>query len=259
MAIEQNGAAPTPPPATAPEPQGLRLDIEKLHSLPSEQQDLYLLTFSSDLARHVSGLDTESASAEQADIKKQVLDIINLSSPAPTRVIRNNLGISIAEVFARGNRKLLYETINDLVAILGAGKEKDIRAKHAAVHCLGALMEAAGDSAVSLSANVCAAITKMLKPSSSHAGLRAAVYRALGSVIKGIGASVDDITAKDMWKSARTAAASDKAYICQTNACWCLEQLVTKTSNYDNTNDFEKLQTALWKACLLYTSPSPRD
>jgi len=251
MATEPNGAAPTPPPPPPPPAQdtpGLRLDVEKLHNLPSEQQDLYLLTFSSDLARHVTSLDTEAASAQQADIKKQVLDIINLSSPAPTRVIRNNLGISIAELFARGNRKLLYETINDLVGVLNAGKEKDIRAKHAAIHCLGSLMEAAGDSAVSLSANACTAIFKVLKPASSHAGLRAAIYKALGNVVKGIGASIDDATAKEMWKSARSAAASDKAYLCQTNACWCLEQLVTKTTNYDNTNDFEKLQTALWKA-----------
>ena len=242
MAADQVASAP------APEGPAFRLDIEKLHSLPSEQQDLYLLTFTSDLARHVSTLSSEAASAQQADVKKQLLEIVNLASPAPTRVIRNDLGACYAGIFAKGNRKLLYESINDLVGILNGGKEKDVKAKHAATHCLGALMEAAGDSAVSLSSNACASILKVLKAAPSHVGLRAAVYKALGRVVVGIGGSIDEVTAKEIWKSARSTAGGDKAFICQASACWCLEQLVKRTQFYDNSNDFEKLQAALWKA-----------
>ena len=36
-------------PAADKGPSNPELDIKKLHALPSEQQDLYLLTFSSDL------------------------------------------------------------------------------------------------------------------------------------------------------------------------------------------------------------------
>lgn len=35
------------------DPSNPELDVKKLHALPTEQQDLYLLTFTSDLARHV--------------------------------------------------------------------------------------------------------------------------------------------------------------------------------------------------------------
>ena len=139
------------------------LDIPKLHSLPSEQQDLYLLTFTSDLARHVCSLDADGASAHQIYVKKELFQIINLSSPAPTRVIRNNLGRAFAGIFEKGDRKLLFESTNELVAILNVtGKtDKNIKTKHAAAHCLGAIFEAAGDSAISLSTLASAALLRL--------------------------------------------------------------------------------------------------
>ncbi|KAG9762722.1 HEAT repeat protein-like protein, partial [Aureobasidium melanogenum] len=241
MSTDQNA----PPPVAD---STLQLDIAKLHALPSEQQDLYLLTFTSDLSRHASSLDQDGASANQVWIKKELLQIVDLASPAPTRVIRNNLANTFASLFTKGNRKLLYESINDLVATLNAGKDKPLKAKHAAVHCLGAIFEAAGDSAISLSALTCTSLLRTFKLASNHAGLRSAIYKALGRVIRGIGNSIDESVAKDIWKSARSAASSDKALLAQINACWCLEQLATWTSYYDNSNDFEKLQMALWKA-----------
>jgi len=191
----------------------LQLDIAKLHGLPSEQQDLYLLTFTSDLSRYATSLDEDGASANQVWIKKELLQIVDLTSPAPTRVIRNNLASTFASLFTKGNRKLLYESINDLVAVLNAGKDKPLKAKHAAVHCLGAIFEAAGDSAISLSGLTCTSLLRTLKIASTHAGLRSAVYKALGRVARGIGNSIDESVAKETWKSARAAASSDKA-------CW---------------------------------------
>lgn len=244
MAAEQNGASPAPP----QESSTPRLELEKLHALPSEQQELYLLSFTSDLVKHVSSLDSEEATTQQAAIKKQLLDIVNLPAPVPTRITRNNLGTSFGELFARCNRKLLFESINDLVTIVSAGKEKDIRAKHAAVVCLGSVMETAGDSAISHTATVFASLLRLLKSASNNTGLRAAVYTAIGRTVKGIGASMDEVSAKETWKAARSAVSSDKAYHVQIQASWCLEQLVTKTAYFSNLNDFEKLQNAIWKA-----------
>src|SRR3954454_22090196 len=109
-------AAPDQQPAngvTTPSLSNPELDIPKLHALPSEQQDLYLLTFTSDLARHVDSLDGDGASAHQIYLKKEIFQIINLASPAPTRVIRNNLGRAIGGIFEKGDRKLLFESINE--------------------------------------------------------------------------------------------------------------------------------------------------
>lgn len=230
-------------------PTNPELDVKKLHALPSEQQDLYLLTFTSDLARHVASLDADGASAHQIYIKKEIFQIINLASPAPTRVIRNNLGRAIAGIFEKGDRKLLFESINECVSLLSsAGKsDKDIRTKHAAAHCLGAIFEAAGDSAIGLSPVAATSLLRLLKSAQNHAGLRATIFKSVGKVLKGVGPSADEVVARDAWKQARNACTSEKSMLVQTGACYCLEQLVRHTSFFDNSTDFDKLQNVAWK------------
>ncbi|KAF2647448.1 HEAT repeat protein-like protein [Lophiostoma macrostomum CBS 122681] len=233
----------------ASKPDNPQLDVKKLHALPSEQQDLYLLTFTSDLARHVASLDADGASAHQIYIKKELFQIINLPSPAPTRVIRNNLGRSFAGIFGKGDRKLLFESINELVGMLNtAGKtEKELRAKHAAAHCLGAVFEAAGDSAIGLSSLAATSLLRLIKLAQNHTGLRATVFKAVGKIFKGVQGSADETVARDAWKQGRSFCTSDKSYLVQTHACYCLEELARHTPYFDNSNDFDKLQSAIWK------------
>lgn len=247
----------TPPPKPAPTSNGetsnppkseFELDVTKLHSLPSEQQGLYLLTFTADLARHVDSITGEAATAEQGSIKKELFQIINLTSPAPTRVIRKNLGRCFAGIFTKGSRRVLYESINELVTTINAGKEKEPRTKHAAVYCLGAIFEAAGDSAISLSPLAVTALLKLLKPAANDTGLRSAIFKACGRIVKGIVATIDEDIGRSIWKQARNAAGGDRSLLVQTSACWCLEQLLRCTAYFDNSNDFDKLQGALWKA-----------
>ncbi|KAL0262688.1 hypothetical protein SLS55_001658 [Diplodia seriata] len=252
-------AAPPPVPSSGHETNP-DLDVTKLHALPSEQQELYLLTFTANLARHSASLDADGASAHQIYIKKEAFKVINLSSPAPTRVIRSNVGRALADVFAKGDRKLLFESINELVNILSSSSkgDKELKAKHAAAHCLGAIMEAAGDSAIGPSSLATLTLMRQLKANAqNHAGFRAAVFRALGRIAKGVTRLLDEQVARDVWKQARTAAAGDKSLAVQSAACWCLEQLVRSTSYFDNSNDFDKLQTVIWKA-FDNSSPSVR-
>ena len=247
---------PTPPKKNnSPEKNGAKelgphqLDVQKLHSLPSEQQDLFLLTFTADLAKHVHSLDAEGATTEQVELKKEIFQIINLSQPAPTRVIRNNLGRCLHGLLSKGSRKILYESINELVAIANAGpKEKDSRTKHAAVSCLGSVFEAAGDSATSLSPLAATALLKLFKGASNETGLRAAIFKALARIATGIRVAIDEEIARSTWKLARKAIEGDKSLLVQTQACACLEELIRTTSYFDNSNDFEKLQAALLKA-----------
>ncbi|KAF3041566.1 hypothetical protein E8E12_007909 [Didymella heteroderae] len=231
------------------DPSNPELDVKKLHALPTEQQDLYLLTFTSDLARHVDSLDADGASAHQIYIKKELFQVINLASPAPTRVIRHNLGRAFAGIFGKGDRKLLFESINECNSILnGAGKsEKDVRAKHAAAHCLGSIFEAAGDSAQNLAPVAVMSLLRLVKFAQNHTGLRATIFKAVGKIFKGIAPSAEENVARDAWKQARNAASGDKSLLVQTSACFCLEQLVKYTNLFDNATDFDKLQTAVWK------------
>lgn len=225
------------------------LDVQKLHSLPSEQQDLYLLTFTSDLTRHVASLDTDGASAHQVYVKKEVFKIINLSSPVATRVIRNNLGQCLAGIFSKGDRKLLFESVNELITLINSGKaDKELKTKHTAVHCLGAVFEAAGDSAISIATLASTSLLKLLKPAANNAGLRAAIFKALGRIVVGVSISADEVIVKDIWRQARSASTGDKSLLVQATACETISQLVKTTSYIDNSSDVEKLQSAVFKA-----------
>ncbi|KAG6008585.1 hypothetical protein E4U21_004225 [Claviceps maximensis] len=227
------------------------LDLSKLQALPAEQQELFLLTFVSELKRHVLGLVADDCSAQQFYLKKQVFQIINLASPAPSRVIRNNLGKCLAHVFSHGDRKLLFETINDLITVISGSKAKsdgESRSKHAAVSCLGEVFAAAGDSAIGLHPLACTSLLKLLKSASNNAGLRAVALAALGKIVTMIEGSMDESISRDIWKQARSFAASDKGSLVVISACRCLKSLVKRTPYFRNSSDLDKLESAVFKA-----------
>ncbi|KAJ9258311.1 hypothetical protein DTO207G8_1486 [Paecilomyces variotii] len=225
------------------------LDVPKLHALPSEQQDLYLLTFTSDLVQHVSGLEKTQLCSEQQSLKKELFKILRLPSPTLTRALRNNIGRCFNVILARGDRGILYDSISELLGIVNAGKsEAELKTKFAAAHCLGEVFAAAGESAIGQSSLVASSLLKLLKSSSNHTGLRGSIFTVLRKVIVGIGIAIDEQTARDIWKQARNAASGDKATLVQVNACRCLEQLVKNTPYFDNANDFDNLKSVIWKA-----------
>ncbi|KAF3770369.1 ARM repeat-containing protein [Cryphonectria parasitica EP155] len=244
-----SGSPPEPPSTSATSTP--ELDLPKLQSLPIEQQDLFLLTFVSTLSKHVLSLSADDCTAQQFYLKREIFQIINLPTPAPSRVVRNSLGRCVAHIFGNGDRKLLLETINDLVAIITAGKSKaegESRARHAAVVCLGDVFGAAGDSAISYHQLACTVLVKLLKSSSNHAGLRAACFTALGKIVRMVGQMLDDSIARDIWKQGRSHASSDKGALVVVAACRCLRSLLRHTNYFKNSSDFDKIQTATFKA-----------
>ncbi|KAJ5570203.1 uncharacterized protein N7459_009633 [Penicillium hispanicum] len=244
------------PPSSAPQNVAPELDIAKLHALPSEQQDLYLLTFTSDLVQFISGLDAAQVSAQQKSLKSELFKILTLSSPTLTRVLRNNLGRCFGAILAKGDRGILFETITDLLGILNASKsEAEQKTKFAAAHCLGEVFATAGESAFMQSSVATSSMLKLLKSSSNHTGLRGVIFSVLRKIVIGIGVPIDEATARDIWKQGRNAAASDKSTFVQVHACRCLEELISMTPFFDNANDFDNLKTLLWKVIDSPTAP----
>lgn len=254
--IAPMSSAEPDPASSAPENAAPELDIPKLHALPSEQQDLYLLTFTSDLVQYISGLDTGQVSAQQKSLKKELFKILTLSSPTITRVLRNNLGRCFGAILTKGDRGILFETITDLLGILNAGKsEAEIKTKFAAAHCLGEVFATAGESAFMQSNVATSSTLKLLKSASNHTGFRGVIFAVLRKIVVGIGVPIDEATARDIWKQARNAATSDKSTFVQIHACRCLEQLVNVTPFFDNANDFDNLKTVMWKVIDSPTAP----
>jgi len=226
------------------------LDVPKLQALPAEQQELFLLNFVSTLSKHVLALTADDCTAQQFYLKKEIFKIINLAAPSPNRIVRNTLGRCLAHIFGKGDRKLLFETINELVAILASGKSKtdaEARTRHAAVACLGDVYGSAGDSAIGLHQLVCTTLLKLLRSSSSSASLRAAVFISLGKVAKMVGGSMDESIARDIWKQGRSYATSDKGSLAVISACRCLRWLLQSTPYFQNSNDFDGLRSSMFK------------
>ncbi|TDZ49897.1 Pof6 interactor protein 1 [Colletotrichum trifolii] len=245
-----------PPTTTAPSAADLsatstpELDVSKLQSLAAEQQELFLLTFVSTLTKHVLSLSADDCTAQQFYLKKEIFQIVNLPTPQPSRVVRNNLGKCLAHIFGNGDRKLLFETINDLIGIISGAKSKTDagpRVKHAAVACLGDVYASAGDSAIGLHPLACVTLVKLLKSSSNNAGLRAVVFTSLAKIVKMVEASAEENVARDIFKQCRSFATSDKGSLVIVAACRCLRALVRHTPYFENSNDFEKLQIAVFK------------
>ena len=224
------------------------LDVTKLHALPSEQQDLYLLTFSSDLVQHVSSLDSAGVCSQQKSLKKELFKTILLQSPTISRIVRINIGRCFSTILERGDRAILFETITELLAIVNAGRsEAELRTKFVAAHCLGEIYASAGGSAFAQSGILVSSLLKLLKNSSNHTGLRGSIFTVLGKVIVGIGVPVDEYSAREIWKQSRNASTGDKSILVQVNACRCIERLVHTTPFFDNANDFDNLKALVWK------------
>ena len=108
------------------------LDVAKLQSTPEDQQEIFVMSFLRDLEKIVFRLDENGASAYQFYVKKELFRVLTLTTPAPTRVIRNQIGRCFVHIFKLGDRKLLYETLNELLTIANTnmGKtEKDLRGR----------------------------------------------------------------------------------------------------------------------------------
>ncbi|CAK7244735.1 MAG: hypothetical protein STHCBS139747_006281 [Sporothrix thermara] len=250
------------------------LDTMHLSNLPVEQQELTLLQFAATLDAHVRVLEPDDCTAQQFYLKKEIFKILNLATPPPSRVVRNTLGRCLAHVLGKGDRKLLFETINDLNAVIANGgikvrsveaggggtanavsaAEASNRTKHAAVVCLGDVFGAAGDSAISLHQMSTSTLMKMLKAAQNHAGLRAAVFTAFSKLVMCIGTSVDESIARDMWKQARNHASGDKGALVAVAACRCLIALVRYTTYFDTSSDFDSLSKTIFKTI---DAPSP--
>jgi hypothetical protein len=212
--------------------EAVQLDMAKLAEIKEEpQQQLYVLTFLNTLERLVNRLDGDGASAYQLYVQKELFRIISLSAPAPTRLIRNVAGRCFAAIFDKGDRKLLFDTINELLNIINAGKsDKDLRTRHAAVHCLGDIYAAAGDSAGNLSSYAASSLLKLLKPSSNHSGLRASIFKALGKIYILVAGMADESIARDVYKQARNTSAGDKSSVVQAGALQVWERCATAFS-----------------------------
>ena len=90
-----------------------------------------------------------------------------------------------SEANLQNSEGVVVGTMKDDLEVRGKG-DKEIRTKHAAVVCLGSVLEAAGDSAVALSVLAITTLIKLLKPASNYTGLRAAIFKSCAAFTRDV-------------------------------------------------------------------------
>ncbi|KAK9464924.1 armadillo-type protein [Lipomyces arxii] len=224
------------------------LDMSKLESLTVDKQIFYLFSWLSDLHHYLQTLDNDGATMHQMFVKTELGKLIPCSSPILTRPIRNLAGRCYIDIFLKGDRKTLFDVINDLLDALNAGKaDKNIDSKFYLVHVIGDVFATAGDSIMSMAAHAVLSLMRVLKYSSNNAGYRAAIFYAISQVFSLSGSFVDENLARDMWKQARHGI-SDKSMIVRSASLDCLREIVKSCSYFDNTSDLDNLKSIVTKA-----------
>ncbi|KAK7205186.1 armadillo-type protein [Myxozyma melibiosi] len=224
------------------------LKVDRLESLSPDKQHVYLFTWLSDLNRFLSAQDSDGATAHQMFVKNELGKLTPFSSSILTRPIRMLVGRCYVEIYTKGDRKTLYDVLNDLLNALNAGKaDKNIDSKFFLVHVIGDVFGCAGDSVMSMAAHGVLSLMRLIKASSNNAGYRTAIFRSLSQIFSLCGSFIEENLGRDMWKQARYGT-QDKSSLVRAAALDCLREMFKTVPYFNNASDLDHLRSIVVKA-----------
>ena len=99
-----------------PEP----LDYNELASLSLEKQSTSVLKWLTDCESFLSDSTPEEVSQHQQAFQSAFLNLLSLPSPPLAHTLRNCMGRCFAQLFERGDRRVLFETVSTLTQKVNA-------------------------------------------------------------------------------------------------------------------------------------------
>lgn len=109
-----------------PEP----LVLAQLGTLPQEKQTAAVFKWLTDCESFLSDSTADELSIHQQALINAFLDLLSVPSPTLGRVLRACLGRSLSDIFERGDRKPLFETVSTLLVKIAQFRvDKDTRQK----------------------------------------------------------------------------------------------------------------------------------
>ena len=91
------------------------LDLNQLVSLPQEKQSVSLLKWLAECESFLETCTEEEVTQHQLALQQALLNLLNLPTPPLGRVLRNCLGRCFSEIFEKGDRRLLFDTVSTLL------------------------------------------------------------------------------------------------------------------------------------------------
>lgn len=100
---------------TPPDP----LDLNNLVSLPQEKQSILVLQWLTDCEIFLSNSTPEEVSQCQQTFQQAFINLLSLPTPPIGHVLRNCLGRCFSDIFERGDRRVLFDTVSTLLQKIG--------------------------------------------------------------------------------------------------------------------------------------------
>lgn len=100
---------------TPPDP----LDLNNLVSLPQEKQSILVLRWLTDCEIFLSNSTPEEVSQCQQTFQQAFINLLSLPTPPIGHVLRNCLGRCFSDIFERGDRRVLFDTVSTLLQKIG--------------------------------------------------------------------------------------------------------------------------------------------
>ncbi|KAK9458340.1 armadillo-type protein [Dipodascopsis uninucleata] len=223
------------------------LNINKLASLSTEKQSAYLFAWLSELHKFLNYLDGDGVTAHQIFVYNQLKKLCNVNAVHLTRTIRILAGRCYYEVFSKGDRKVLYDTLNELINLMNTGKsDKNIGLKFYLVHVIGDIYASGGDSILSMAAHGILSSMRLIKGSSGNSGYRAAIYKTLSQIAGIAGGFIDESLCRDIWKQAKTGT-TDKSAFVRAAALDSVREIFRRAPSLMNTSDLDSLRSLIIK------------
>ncbi|KAK9474210.1 armadillo-type protein [Dipodascopsis tothii] len=224
------------------------LDAGKLKELPAEKQHVYLFTWLSDLSKFLEYLDEDGVSAHQIFVQRELSKLVGVSTTLLPKPLRALAGRCYASVYAKGDRKTLFDTVTEVLDAINAGKaDKNADSKFYLVRVVGEIFQVAGDSLLSVAAHAILSLTRLLKGSQQNAGYRSAIFTSLAQVMLVAGSFVDESLARDVWKQAKSGT-TDKSSIVRVAGLAVIQSIMQATPAFNNASDFDSLRSLVVKA-----------
>jgi HEAT repeat-containing protein 5 len=91
------------------------LDLNNLISLAHEKQSILVLQWLTECESFLSASTPEEVSQCQQTFQQAFLNLLSLPSPPIAHVLRNCLGRCFCDIFERGDRRVLFDTVSTLL------------------------------------------------------------------------------------------------------------------------------------------------
>ena len=210
------------------------LDLNQIVSLPQEKQSISILQWLVDCESFLVNSSPEQVSEHQQTFRQAFINLLSLPTPPLGRVLRNCLGRCFSDIFSRGDRKVLFDTVTTLLQkVAHVRNDKETKQKQceplllskrmlltcysATVFCLGVILAVAGDSVMQLIPEVVSALIRIIRASQMDVGIRAIAFASLRKAFIKQGHIKDENMGRDLIKITRHGLA-DKSHIIQLRA-----------------------------------------